>query len=1161
MNRAGHHGQLRSAPAVSTSGPRRNGRLWAILLAVACHGGLPSAFAQQADTPATSAPTRPGGRVGELAPEIFYLEDDGGQLVPVPGFRYRDFVELFRMKEGLPGPAQPPAAVLEKVVVTGDLGNRVGDACPVTVVCTVRQSRGGWVSVPLRLGGLVLSAPPEHEGPGRLVVDVAGDRKGYVAWFDAVAEAGADLRHTVTLTGRLAVEVGPAAEAFMLDMPTATSSAIELQGVRPDPDVSVQPAPLDMQITPAETGNASVVRIAGCSGPTRIRVAARPAERDRAVAPQVATDSVIRIDGRVAITTAVVRLSNLGAGTTTIRLSLPPRTSVRSVKPPATLLERGGTDDKPFADIGIDRDAGGNAVVELECEQPLVAKPDARFEAIGYVVDSIAAWRQSGSVSIVVEGEWRAEWSETGGLRRIDPPQAARQPGFVAAFAFDSQPASLPLRVMPRPSRVVAEPEYRYDVGRARIGFQARLRVVATGAAITRIMLDTDPAWTVSDVQPAGLVDTAAITAVNGKITIPFAQGLSGEQVVEITGGREIGGDETAVSWKVPTVRTEVQGPRNDVVAPATVIVSSASDIELVPDSEANRGLVRQTGAAAARGAEKSGLVYRVEAATATFSATRRFLPRRVDATVSTQVDIDAADMAVEETIRLDVFHVPLEFVELLVPEEVAQSGSLELWSGDALLEPFVIEEAVDADTAADDPAAAGLRRYRAILAEPLLGSGELTARFRLPAAAVPEESTVRSDLPLVLPVASRVSRQTLVINAVDTLAVDVLDDAWRRELSASPAAALVWSATKRRAAVTLTLATRQRAVSTGATLDATWLQTRLLPDRREDVYTYAISGAADRVTLLLPLDGGPAALELQLDGAAIPVSVRPDRRIAIDLPRDGGRNRWLLEVRRTEPRLHAWGDLGVLLGMPGPIALDPPTFEEGITQRRFYWEIDTAPDEYVLGTPLRWTSQQRWQPVGIGLDRVPVVSRRMLAAWVRGAAVADERTGFVPGIDPLLAAAAELPRLERRAVYSGVGPPGKAMAWVVPTWVLVLCGSAASLAIGLAMVYRPGWRQPSLMLGTAAVATVAAAMFPDLAPLVAEAAIPGALLALAAWGLRTVVEERETLSTTGARQGHASGSSLTRALPADPSLIVAGSSAHASGSVTATAASNRGGR
>lgn len=1149
MNRAGHHGQPLTGRTL-----RATLAAWVVLCAAPC----PPVSAQQSEPPPAAGPARTGGRVSELAPEIYYLEDDGGQLVPVPGFRYRDFVELFRMKEGLPGPAQPPAAVLEKAVVTADLGDRAGDACAVTVVCTVRQSRGGWVSVPLRLGGLVLSAPPTHEGPGRLVVDVAADRKGYVAWFEAAADAGGDLRHTVTLTGRLAVEVGPTAEAATIDMPTATSSAIELRGGRPDPDVSVQPPPLDLQIAPAETAAASVVRISGCSGPTRIRVAARAAERDRSVAPQVATESIVRIDGRVAVTTTVVRMSNLAAGTSTIRLSLPPRTSVRTVKAPATLLDRGGTDEKPFIDVGIDRDAGGGAVVELECEQPLAAKPETRFETIGYVVDSIAAWRQSGSLSIVVEGEWRAEWNETGGLRRIDPPQAARQAGFVAAFAFDSQPASLPLRVTPRPTRVVAEPEYRYEVGRTRIGFQARLRVVATGAPVTRIILETDPSWMVADVQPAGLVDVAAVTAAAGRITIPFAPGLSGEQIVEITGGREIGGDETALSWKVPTVRAEVQGPRNDVVAPATVIVSSASDIEILPDSEGNRGLVRQTGVAAARGAERSGLVYRVEAATATFAASRRFLPRRVDATVSTQVDIDTAEVAVEETIRLDVFHVPLEFIELLVPQEVSRSGSLELWSGDALLEPFVVEDGGETNTAAT---AADVRRYRAILPEPLLGSGELTARFRLPATAVPDESTVRASLPLVLPVASRVARQTLVVNAVDTLAVDVLDDAWRRELSASPAAALLWTAAKSRSAVTLTLATRQRAVSTGATIDATWLQTRLLPDRREDVYTYAVSGDAERLTLLLPADDGPASLELQVDGAAIPVSVRPDRRIAIDLPRDGGRSRWLLEVRRTEPRVHAWGDIGVLLGMPGPITLDPPTFEEGITQRRFYWEIDTAPDEYVLGTPLRWTSQQRWQPVGLGLDRVPVVSRRMLAAWVRGAAVADDRGGFIPGVDPLLAAAAELPRLERRAVYSGVGPPGRASAWVVPTWVLVLCGSAVSLTVGLAMVYVPGWRRPGLILGTAAVATVAAAMFPDVAPLVAEAAIPGGLLALAAWGLRVVVEERDALTSTGVRPGGTSGSSITRAMPADPSLIVAGSSASPSGSITATAASNRGGR
>ena len=151
MNRAGHHGQPRAG---RVRGPRGDGRRASLVAAVLlCALTHPPVFSQQPEPAAAAVPPRPVGRVAELAPEIFYLQDDGGQLVPVPGFRYRDFVELFRMKEGLPGPAQPPAAVLEKVAVTGDLGDRAGGACAVTVVCTVRQSRGGWVSVPLRLGG------------------------------------------------------------------------------------------------------------------------------------------------------------------------------------------------------------------------------------------------------------------------------------------------------------------------------------------------------------------------------------------------------------------------------------------------------------------------------------------------------------------------------------------------------------------------------------------------------------------------------------------------------------------------------------------------------------------------------------------------------------------------------------------------------------------------------------------------------------------------------------------------------------------------------------------------------------------------------------------------------------------------------------------------
>ena len=125
---------------------------------------------------AAAAAADPDGSpaVREAAPEIYYLQDDAGRLVPVPGFRYRDFVDLLRMKEGLPGLPEPPPAVLENVVLRADVPAVDGAAgppeaaatpatCQVTVELTVRQSRGGWVSVPLSLDGLLLASAPDRK--------------------------------------------------------------------------------------------------------------------------------------------------------------------------------------------------------------------------------------------------------------------------------------------------------------------------------------------------------------------------------------------------------------------------------------------------------------------------------------------------------------------------------------------------------------------------------------------------------------------------------------------------------------------------------------------------------------------------------------------------------------------------------------------------------------------------------------------------------------------------------------------------------------------------------------------------------------------------------------------------------------------------------------
>ena len=834
----------------------------------------------------------PPPAVGEVGPEIYYLEDDAGRLVPVPGFRYRDFLELFRLREGLPAAFEPPAAVLERVVVRCDLSRAdpaVG-TCPATVECAVRQTRAGWTRLPLGFDGLVLAAAPRHEGPGRAVVDADPDG-GYRGWFDTAAGAG-DALHAVVLEGTLPIDLTAARDTLALRLPAATSATVELRTRRPDPEVAVLPPPPGRPTVDRGADGTSTITIAGVSGPVRIRIAATGAD---AVAweevPQASVESTIRIDGRSAFLDAAVHLENLRPGADTVDVALPARAVLRGVRSPAALVSIGGTADAPTATIAIERGRDGRATVELECERPIDPSGGAPLEAISFAVAQVEKWRQWGRVSLVVDGDWRAEWVDQPGVRRIDPPPAARRPGFVAAFAYDALPASLPVRVRPRVSRVVVEPAYRYEVAASRISLTATLRVAARGAPATAVTVEVDPAFDIDEVGPPGIVDAASVRIESGRVTIPFLQPLSGDAVVEIRGVRRIDRDATGLAWALPV-------PSADVVAPATVVVSADSDIEILPDAAASEGLVRQTAGGGPQPDGAARLDYRMDGARGRFAATRRFLARRVDATVDVRARLDDAETEVVETIRFDVAHVPLEFVELAVPARVAAIATLEVRQDGEALDPFAVAGDDGAADAADAPPDAPAQVLRAVLAKPLLGSGEVTVSYRLPTPAVPPQTTVAADLPLVLPAGARIERQILTIESADRLAVDVRGGEWRPE-SAADEAARSWTAVRTHDAVPLAIAARQRA-AVDAVAEASWLRTAVLADRREDSAVFVIAGGGEGVTLVVPAAPDIVTCSVTLDGTTLPAIRDAERRFTVTLPRGPGGRRRIMQVRTT---------------------------------------------------------------------------------------------------------------------------------------------------------------------------------------------------------------------------------------------------------------------
>jgi hypothetical protein len=1094
--------------------------LLSVILVAAAVGQEPAVASpeQPAAVPTLVAPPAdPPQTVREQFPELFYLRDTTGRLVPVPGFHYSDFLELFRIREGLGGPPMPPPAVLESVVLRIDsrpLEPKMG-SCPVEVECRVRQSRRGWAMVPLKLGQVLLESPPTHNGPGRMLVDAAPDGSGYRLWFDPPADAGDDLLHTVSLVGRLPRARSGDQESFELNLPVAVTSRVELRTLRPAAQVMLRPAAAG-QVDVAAEGDESLVTITGLTGDVGIRLTAAMAPRTAERDAEVDCSSVVRIDGRMAVIAATLAMSNLPASLRQVQIGLPPLASLRRVSGDGSLVTADTT--VAVATVAIDRQTDGSATIELECEHPIDATAATPLDPLGFAVQGIEPWQQRGRISLVIEGDWQATWDDSPGIRRVDPPVAGREVGFVAAFAYDAQPASLPLRIQLRRSRVVIEPEYRYDVSAARITLDAQLRVAARGASVGSVSLGLDPAWSLGSIAPASVIDASGVRVEGDRITIPFLQPLTGDTIIEIEAAREIDPAAERVAWSLPV-------PRADLVGPASVIVSSDSDIELLPDAEDSIGLVRQTSSSLQPNeAGRIALVYRLDAPEGTFAAARRFLPRRVEAAVAAVVTVDEREMTVAETLRLEVLHLPLEFLELLVAESVIESESLEIRQKGELLDIAQID-ATDQVDAAGRP----LLLLRTLLPVPLMGRGDVSLRYRVPTPVIPPEATAAVDLPLPLPAVSSTTRQIVTIEESATISVAPRGERWRRDVTGQPGGGRVWSTSKPRNILPLALAARTREAAGVTVIEAAWLRTRLFPDRREDTATYVVSPTEGQLEIILPNAAAATTIEMRLDGSPIPVQSRGEGRSLIDLSPAGGGSR-LLEIRTTAP----WGGTFAGLGLPWPLSLDPPTFVNDVLERQFVWEVALLADDHLVGMPTRWTSQQQWTRQGIGWQRTSAVSSADLTAWIGETLGRPAVTVSPTGPLPL-----------RRSVYAGIGPPGDATAWVVPTWLIVLVASGVSLAVGLSMVYRPAWRRPSVVLGLFAAAAVAAAAIPDTTPVVAAAAVPGGILALLAAMLRRFAEP--ATSRWRMRPVPGAASSLTRTAAPTVSLIVAPSSGSAS--------------
>ena len=1047
-------------------------RLLGIFCLCLCGWGVAGAQ----DVP-TSPPTAPAVRAGDSAPaaaavvedkpEIFYVFDESGNLVPLINHTLSDIRQLMELKEGLTRQEQVAEYVIQSMRLQGRAGEGHAEFS-ARFRLLVQQPR--WVRIPLRLEEAILIEPEDYQGPGEHLLQFE-EGSGYVLWVrggDEPEQHHLEMRVLVPLTTvgeetrmRLRPPGGVASSEMQLTVPEAEAVGRISEGVR-------------LATDPASDGGTrfSVLGLGSGVVGGEIELAWRASAQaplDAPVVLSVAAEVHTMIDGRGIDSEAQLEVSSEGAAFDRFRVLLPGEAQWVPGSPSGYIvvpLDGEEVEGRQLVEVQLAEKTTGPVPVRLATRRTHdAAASDEYVELAGFEVLG-AAW-QEGEVAVAAAPEWHILWGTNPAVQQIDKtPEMSGHEEPVAVFRYFSQPYSLEARVVPRETRISVEPEYLLLVGARQVRLEARLKYVVRGAKTFQVEVDLR-GWRVDEVGPSNLVAVERWWQDEaGKLTVPLAQSTGGQFEISLTAHREV---HTGGNLRLSLPMPQATFPRT-----AAVSVLPDDNVELTPQSEHMVGLVRQQVASTMTlpVRQQPPLHYQGHAGGAVFAAELRVHSRTVSAAVQSRISLFDDEDRTEQTLTYTIRYEPLDHLTVMVPGELASylDEIRFFWEGQRLT-----------PTLAEEDGEEGALRLRLGLPEARIGGGELWVHYPLPPQRIPRAASLERTVPLVMPLDGTLTANRLLVTAPPTVQLEHHNGPWQTldldpPLEALGRRYLQLSAEEGVDRVTVGLRMEDGDVLGTTVIHRAWVQTWLTRNARQDRAVFRFTSNERELEIIVPPAAGGGEMVL-LDDHPVRLETTADGRTVVPLPDDPTPRERVLEVRfqfaRSRPER-------------GAMALEIPRLGDGVWVQRMYWQLVFPLDEHMVGTPAGFTPEFRWGWTGTSWGRVALLQQPALEQWV-GAPRLDEV--------PL--------RTNRYLFSSSMEPTGPFELRTVARASVVLWASGAALVVGLLWIYIPAVRHPAALFAAAVGLAAATAVYPEPTLLLLQAASLGVVLVLVAAALQ----------------------------------------------------------
>ncbi|MGH7140504.1 MAG: hypothetical protein ACREHD_32620, partial [Pirellulales bacterium] len=520
--------------------------------------------------------------VERVEPDILYVRDKNGELVPLLGFTPDDIKKLVELRDN--SAAAPRAAFrLEHLVARAEA---VGSYATVSLEISIVVSDAGWVRVPLRLGNLVLSELPKTSGSGEQLVDFDPETREYVAWFRGKAAEPRQL----SLRGLVTLDSDNGQTRFKLNAPRAALSELELTTRSPNAVGQVVSGGLltDTQHTPSAT----LFRASGLANDFLLTWREADAARGpSATALSVKGQIVSTIDGGGVDTEASLEVSAFGREFNRFQVRLPHGAALVPAEAPdytVTEVASEAQSQRKLVEVRLKAKTTAPVSIKLTTNQQHDVTGEGTFDLGGF--DCLGAVRQSGYLAVRVEGDWQVTFVRRQGVLQIDNlPAEMKSDAVVARFFYFGQPFSLPVRVTSRQTRTSVEPRFVVQVSPHQLQLDAGLKYYITGAKGFSLSLDlNDWQLDVARLEPKSLINLDALVVKGNLALITLKQATTGELELKFRATKRLPPEASAFDFRLPRLSA-------DTSAAAELAVLAADNVVLSPRSEEMSGLTSWT--------------------------------------------------------------------------------------------------------------------------------------------------------------------------------------------------------------------------------------------------------------------------------------------------------------------------------------------------------------------------------------------------------------------------------------------------------------------------------------------------------------------------------------------------------------------------------------